>query len=903
MKTGKWIKKIVISIFLLMLFSSFAGVARGSGAAGGVQISEIMYNPSTEQGKDAYNEWVILHNMNDYAVDVRGWELGGDELIGDAEHGNGTTIIPAHGYAIVTDLNTEVYEHFMVNVSFVRLNVNANAITRYGLNNKGDEITLEDGNGNMIDDVTYSPKWGGNGNGHTIIKENGEWEESEKIAGSLWSPAIIKAKGKVLGWTVNEKRYHINYYGISVNFTELRTWNVTIMFKNLSSNEYEHIEKYQTNKNIVVNYTDNEIYNFRKHTVNGISLRGGFEKSNYEINGNESYEIHIFVTNRSTGENYTYEKILNSLNKDSDGDGLSVLDEEYYYSKWYPSLNPKSKDSDGDNWKDGDEIIKYDTNPVNDDTDGDGVMDSRDILPLGKVNLVFHVYHIWQLDSLNSGKANFHVKVTYSYQKNNGEWSGYYEVNSPTWTQNPMPAAPYWNVNLNKIGEDAKDRVKMWIKLYSGGEQCDIDPLPQDGNMKTLYSVYSIRNESWSSTVTGVGDDSITDPTISFVYNYEHNKWGDDYQTTTTTTWGYGFVNGEDDRIPGDDNDAAMLFGITWNDNDGDMLPYWREVNVYHTDPNFNDSGGEKICDADGDGIPNYYEDTFYPYMNPVNADDKWSDTDGDNVPNIIEYRLYFSPAAHKDGWVYLQKLYEYEDNRFKAYEGFGHALNPNENFNDWWKNYTISLYRTAYDLLNPTDTFREITGDLFLKYISVTSEELSEYLGGISMVISTPISAYEFMKIAENWKENIRTIAAINDISQIEIMKETSKPLREHFWTIAGCCGYEQEGVGLSIHEIEEILNSILDGNALKDNWIKLSNLYKNQRDRLWGYGWEYKPHWQQLPNYLRSTIVTEIYDYIKTLEGFAFQNNLNKIMEYVEGDLVYVDCMYSFLKGIGGE
>ncbi len=43
MKTGKWIKKIVISIFLLMLFSSFAGVARGSGAAGGVNKCIIIF--------------------------------------------------------------------------------------------------------------------------------------------------------------------------------------------------------------------------------------------------------------------------------------------------------------------------------------------------------------------------------------------------------------------------------------------------------------------------------------------------------------------------------------------------------------------------------------------------------------------------------------------------------------------------------------------------------------------------------------------------------------------------------------------------------------------------------------------------------------------------------------------
>jgi len=64
-----------------------------------------MYNPN--QCSDHYCEWVELYNPTDSPVDVGEWHLS-DTRTTDTLKGE-NTIIPSHGYAIITDLTTEVY--------------------------------------------------------------------------------------------------------------------------------------------------------------------------------------------------------------------------------------------------------------------------------------------------------------------------------------------------------------------------------------------------------------------------------------------------------------------------------------------------------------------------------------------------------------------------------------------------------------------------------------------------------------------------------------------------------------------------------------------------------------------------------------------------------------------------
>jgi outer membrane protein OmpA-like peptidoglycan-associated protein len=68
----------------------------------------------------------------------------------------------------------------------------------------------------------------------------------------------------------------------------------------------------------------------------------------------------------------------NPLNPDTDGDGLSDGDEVKKYH-----TSPRLADTDGDGLSDGDEVLKYSTNPLKKDTDGDGLTDGEEVLKYG----------------------------------------------------------------------------------------------------------------------------------------------------------------------------------------------------------------------------------------------------------------------------------------------------------------------------------------------------------------------------------------------------------------------------------------------------------------------------------------------------------------------------------------
>ena len=91
-----------------------------------VVINEVMYKPSGELGSKDKNQWVELYNATDAAVDVGGWRLWTkdqdhpDTLSGDAVYSTGSTVIPAGGYAVVTDTDSELYREELKNGDFER---------------------------------------------------------------------------------------------------------------------------------------------------------------------------------------------------------------------------------------------------------------------------------------------------------------------------------------------------------------------------------------------------------------------------------------------------------------------------------------------------------------------------------------------------------------------------------------------------------------------------------------------------------------------------------------------------------------------------------------------------------------------------------------------------------------
>ena len=91
---------------------------------------------------------------------------------------NEGTIIPAFGFALITDEKTRVYNNFNVSPEAIKLYVDDGAIGN-GLANTQDKITLYDNNNNTIDQLNYSkPK-----KGLSIALENNQFFDASPTPG------------------------------------------------------------------------------------------------------------------------------------------------------------------------------------------------------------------------------------------------------------------------------------------------------------------------------------------------------------------------------------------------------------------------------------------------------------------------------------------------------------------------------------------------------------------------------------------------------------------------------------------------------------------------------------------------------------------------------------------------
>ncbi len=117
-----------------------------------------MYDPVVN---DNYNEWIELYNPANYSINLSGWSIvdntAEDYLEGDFEHGNGTTIIPPKGYAIIADHGTQIDGNFSIPRNVTRLYVDDASIGN-GLSNDADNLILKNATGAIIDAI----EWGYN---------------------------------------------------------------------------------------------------------------------------------------------------------------------------------------------------------------------------------------------------------------------------------------------------------------------------------------------------------------------------------------------------------------------------------------------------------------------------------------------------------------------------------------------------------------------------------------------------------------------------------------------------------------------------------------------------------------------------------------------------------------------
>ena len=148
----------VIGILFVVLPSTHLMGSADSPAA--LLINEVMYHPTENEGT---NEWIELYNPSLEPIDITGWTIADeketDSLQADPNNGDGTTIIPPEGYAIVTDLGTTIYENLPVDEHAVRLAVDDSTLCGYGLNNQQEKLILMDATGTIINAMEWGASY------------------------------------------------------------------------------------------------------------------------------------------------------------------------------------------------------------------------------------------------------------------------------------------------------------------------------------------------------------------------------------------------------------------------------------------------------------------------------------------------------------------------------------------------------------------------------------------------------------------------------------------------------------------------------------------------------------------------------------------------------------------------
>jgi len=241
---------IFILFFIFLLTNQIVSAALPS-----IVINEVMYDPIQD---DNYNEWIELYNPTNQSINVSGWRIADnfaeDFLEGDTDHGNGTTVIPPNGYAIIADHGTEIYGNFSIPDNAIRLYVDDFGIGN-GLGNSGDELTLKNSTGSELDSL----EWG---------------YDYPEIYGS---PANLIDEGHTLsrhqGTDTNDSSNDF-YDGI---IPTPGAENEFVPYSNLNVNLYPlYIQKIQNNSDYSIpfairlnagNYIPNENYQFKAYVV------------------------------------------------------------------------------------------------------------------------------------------------------------------------------------------------------------------------------------------------------------------------------------------------------------------------------------------------------------------------------------------------------------------------------------------------------------------------------------------------------------------------------------------------------------------------------------------------------------------------------------------------------------
>ena len=167
-------------LVLFLVVGSMACIV-GDASAQNVQIVEIMYNGAVSGDTDG--EWVELFNPGSSAADVGNWTLSDGDTEGSYTIPTATTI-PADGFLVLCFESDPALNDSNQGCD---LEYGASAAS-LNLNNAGDDLTLRDDGGTVIDIVTYGGSgWPSESNGQAIVFIGSPSDDND--VGTNWTAA------------------------------------------------------------------------------------------------------------------------------------------------------------------------------------------------------------------------------------------------------------------------------------------------------------------------------------------------------------------------------------------------------------------------------------------------------------------------------------------------------------------------------------------------------------------------------------------------------------------------------------------------------------------------------------------------------------------------------------------
>ncbi len=269
-----------ILIFLIFLLS-FTVQARAE-----IIISEIMYDPTTEQGGDSLIEWIELYNTGSQAVNTSGWTLTDNSATDTLGCYNTTLtncgIINATSFAIITDSDTVLYQNFSIFTNANRIKVDDNAIGN-GLSNSGDVILIRNSTGDLIDAVNYT--------GFTSVSEGFTLERIDPLdtnSSSNWksSLSLNGTPGYRNSVTPLDNDLTVENITFSPTDPSPRTGvNITISIKNqgISNQTSVNVSTYNSSGSVLT-LIDSKLLNITKQSsANFTTIWNNTAKNNFTI--------------------------------------------------------------------------------------------------------------------------------------------------------------------------------------------------------------------------------------------------------------------------------------------------------------------------------------------------------------------------------------------------------------------------------------------------------------------------------------------------------------------------------------------------------------------------------------------------------------------------------------------